>query len=61
VIEYEVPVQYDPQAKRWLFDEPITWEQVFQRWKARGPMNQTYISMIQGDKTGTFGGLHWSA
>jgi ring-1,2-phenylacetyl-CoA epoxidase subunit PaaA len=61
VIDYEFPVQYDPQAKRWLFDEPITWDEVFQRWKARGPMNQTYISMIQGDKTGTFGGLLWSA
>lgn len=49
VIEYPFPCQYDPDAKRWLFDEPLTWDQVFERWKARGPMNQQYVGMIQGN------------
>ena len=35
VIDYPFPWQYDPDAKRWLFDEPITWDQVGERWKAR--------------------------
>lgn len=48
VIDYPFPCQYDPAAKRWLFDEPITWEQVGERWKARGPMNERYVEMIQG-------------
>ncbi len=48
VIDYSFPCQYDPQAKRWLFDEPLTWDQVFERWKARGPMNERYIDMVQG-------------
>jgi len=60
IIDYEFPVEYDPAAKRWLFDQPITWQQVFQRWKKRGPMNLTYVEMIQGNKHGTFGGLQWN-
>ncbi|MEE8062197.1 MAG: Phenylacetic acid catabolic protein [Gemmatimonadales bacterium] len=52
VLDYPFPCQYDPDAKRWLLDNPLTWEQVFERWKARGPMNQRYIEMVQGD----FGG-----
>jgi ring-1,2-phenylacetyl-CoA epoxidase subunit PaaA len=48
VIDYPFPCQYDPAAKRWLFDQPLTWDQVFDRWKARGPMNQRYIEMCQG-------------
>ena len=52
VLEYHFPCQYDPDEKRWLFDEPLSWDQVFDRWKARGPMNQRYVEMIQG----AFGG-----
>ncbi len=48
VIEYPFPCQYDPEAKRWLFDQPLTWDQVFERWKARGPMNTRYVAMVQG-------------
>lgn len=48
IIDYPFPCQYDPQEKRWLFDQPLNWDQVFERWKARGPMNSTYIEMVQG-------------
>ena len=27
VIDYPFPCQYDPQAKRWLFDQPLDWDQ----------------------------------
>jgi ring-1,2-phenylacetyl-CoA epoxidase subunit PaaA len=49
LIDYPFPCQYDPDSKQWLFDEPLSWEQVFKRWKARGPMNKRYIEMVQGD------------
>ena len=55
-LEYELPCQFDPQAKRWLFDESITWEAVWERWRARGPMNERYTEMIQGRGTDLFGG-----
>ena len=47
-LEYELPCQFDPEAKRWLFDETISWDEVWERWRARGPMNETYVEMIQG-------------
>lgn len=47
VLDYEFPVDYDPKHKRWLFDKPISWDQVFDRWKQRGPYNETYVEMMQ--------------
>ncbi|WP_420632965.1 Phenylacetic acid catabolic protein [Candidatus Palauibacter sp.] len=46
-LTYELPCQYDPKARRWLFDETITWKQVFERWKARGPMNEQYVESLR--------------
>lgn len=48
VLEYPFPCQYDPHEKRWLFEDgAITWETVFDRWKARGPMNEAYVESVQ--------------
>ena len=46
-LDYELPCQYDPDERRWLFDEVITWEQVFERWKGRGPMNEQYVDSVR--------------
>ena len=27
-LEYELPCQFDPKTKQWLFDETITWDEV---------------------------------
>ena len=48
VLDYPFPCQYDPEEKRWLFEEGrITWEQVFERWKGRGPMNEHYVESVR--------------
>jgi ring-1,2-phenylacetyl-CoA epoxidase subunit PaaA len=48
VLEYPFPCAYDAQAKHWDFaGGEITWEQVFQRWKARGPMNEQYVESVR--------------
>lgn len=48
VLEYPFPCQYEPAEKRWLFDEgEITWDQVFDRWKGRGPMNIRYVESVR--------------
>ncbi|MBI4540753.1 MAG: phenylacetate-CoA oxygenase subunit PaaI [Gemmatimonadetes bacterium] len=45
---YPFPCEYDAAAKRWLFEgEEITWEEVFQRWKGRGPMNEIYVESLR--------------
>jgi len=60
ILDYPFPCQYDPDRKHWLFDEPLSWDEVFKRWKARGPMNQRYTEMVQGDLNSIFGGRLWT-
>jgi ring-1,2-phenylacetyl-CoA epoxidase subunit PaaA len=48
VLDYPFPCEYDPEQKRWLFEDgEITWEQVFRRWKERGPMNRAYVESVR--------------
>ena len=48
VLDYPFPCQYDEKEKRWAFDEgEITWDEVFERWKGRGPMNEIYVESVQ--------------
>lgn len=47
VLDYPLPVAYEPERKRWDFDKPITWDEVFVRWKQRGPYNETYVKTLQ--------------
>jgi len=58
-LEYELPVEFDEKAKRWLFDQPISWDQVWERWRRRGPRNAEYVEMIQGRSESPFAGRHW--
>jgi ring-1,2-phenylacetyl-CoA epoxidase subunit PaaA len=47
-IDCPFPARFDAEAKRWLLDEgAIGWDEVMQRWKARGPMNETYVEQLQ--------------
>ncbi len=48
MLEYPFPCQYDAGEKRWLFEDgEITWDEVFERWKGRGPMNEIYVESIR--------------
>ncbi len=51
-LEYPFPCQYNPDEKRWLFEEgQISWDEVFKRWKGRGPMNKTYVESIRRSRS----------
>ena len=51
-LDYPFPCEYDAQAKHWDFaGGEISWDQVFERWKARGPMNETYVESIQRSRS----------
>ena len=48
VLDYPFPCEYDAEAKHWDFTGgEISWDQVFKRWKGRGPMNQRYVELIR--------------
>ena len=34
-------------AWRWDFDDPCSWEDVLQRWRARGPRNAEMVAQFQ--------------
>ena len=48
VLDCAFPAHFDAKAKRW--DGPCTWDDVMKRWKARGPKNEEFVSMIQRGK-----------
>jgi ring-1,2-phenylacetyl-CoA epoxidase subunit PaaA len=50
VLEYDMPVAFDADTKEWRFDEPIGWDDVLDRWRARGPANERHVEMIQSGK-----------
>ena len=48
VIDVPFPARFDASEKRWLFEEgQIGWDEVLERWKARGPMNAEYVGTLQ--------------
>lgn len=52
ILDYPFPCRYDPAAKHWLFDEgEISWDEVFKRWKGRGPMNEIYVESIRRSRS----------
>jgi ring-1,2-phenylacetyl-CoA epoxidase subunit PaaA len=49
-LEYDLPVAFVEDDKDWRFEEHISWEDVIDRWRARGPANEKYVNMIQSGK-----------
>lgn len=48
VIDCPFPAQFDAEKREWMLDSgPIGWEAVMTRWKARGPMNESYVRRLQ--------------
>lgn len=50
VLDYDLPVAFDEENKEWLLDEPISWSDVMDRWRSRGPANEKYVNLIQSGK-----------
>ncbi|WP_121823146.1 1,2-phenylacetyl-CoA epoxidase subunit PaaC [Halostella salina] len=50
VLEYDLPIAFDQENKDWRFEESISWSDVMDRWRARGPANEKYVNMIQSGK-----------
>ncbi len=47
VIDVLFPCKFDKEERKWLFDEPDTWDNVIKRFKARGPQNVEFVNKIQ--------------
>ena len=48
ILDFPFPCAYDDQAKHWDFTGgQISWDDVFARWKRRGPMNERYVEAVR--------------
>lgn len=47
VLDVPFPCKFDVENKKWLFDQPDTWENVIKRFKKRGPQNKQFVERIQ--------------
>ena len=47
VLDFPFPCEFDPARKRWDFAKPVEWQEVFARWKARGPMAKEHLQQIR--------------
>ncbi|WP_122088658.1 Phenylacetic acid catabolic protein [Halalkalicoccus subterraneus] len=50
VIEYDMPIAFDAENKEWRYNESISWGDVMDRWRSRGPANEKYVELIQSGK-----------
>ncbi|HEV2654337.1 MAG TPA: Phenylacetic acid catabolic protein, partial [Ktedonobacteraceae bacterium] len=48
IVEDPFPAHFDAENRCW--GEACTWQDVIQRWKARGPANEQFVAMIQRGK-----------
>jgi ring-1,2-phenylacetyl-CoA epoxidase subunit PaaA len=47
VLDFPFPCVFDPVNKRWDYDKPEEWRDVFARWKKRGPMAEEHLEQIR--------------
>ncbi len=48
VLDFPFPCRFVAEEKRWLFEEgQISWDEVLERWKARGPKNKEFVESVQ--------------
>lgn len=46
-LEFEFPVAFTDSEKQWHFDDPVSWDDVLERWRSGGPKRDEYVEMIQ--------------
>ncbi|MDR4887663.1 Phenylacetic acid catabolic protein [Fredinandcohnia sp. QZ13] len=47
VIDVPFPCKFDAENRKWLTDQPDTWEGAIERFKQRGPQNKEFVARIQ--------------
>jgi ring-1,2-phenylacetyl-CoA epoxidase subunit PaaA len=50
VLDFHLPCAFDEQEKHWHLDQPVSWDDVIARWKARGPWNERLVDLLQSGR-----------
>ena len=46
-VEYDLPIAFDEDEKRWDFGNHISWDEVVTRWKGRGPRHEEMVDELR--------------
>ncbi|MEB3100156.1 Phenylacetic acid catabolic protein [Ferviditalea candida] len=44
------PCKFDMENKKWLYDQPDTWDGAIARWKTRGPNNKQFVDLLRSGR-----------
>lgn len=47
VVDVPFPCKFDVEERKWLHDQPDTWDGAIQRFRSRGPQNVEFVGRIQ--------------
>lgn len=47
VLDVPFPCKFDMENRKWLYDQPDTWEGAIARWKSRGPNNKEFVDTLR--------------
>jgi ring-1,2-phenylacetyl-CoA epoxidase subunit PaaA len=47
VLDVPFPCAFDPENRRWDFDQPVEWPEILQRWKRGGPCAERNVEWLQ--------------
>lgn len=47
VLDFPFPCKFDLERREWQMEEPDTWKNMIQRFKARGPENNEFVQRMQ--------------
>ncbi|TMC09496.1 MAG: DUF59 domain-containing protein, partial [Chloroflexi bacterium] len=56
VLDFPFPSTFDAENKHWDFNDPCSWDDVLERWRARGPRNAEMVA-----ETGSLEERCWAA
>jgi len=46
-VDFPFPCHFEPETKKWDFDRPIEWAEVFERWRLRGPKARENLALLR--------------
>lgn len=52
VLSYEEPIAWDAEARKWDYENQITWPEKFAHWKKGGPIKRAGLERIQNERWG---------
>ena len=50
LLDFPYPCRFDEERRRWLLDQPVTWDEVLERFRRHGTYRRHYIERLQSGR-----------